>query len=267
MLAIVFPQIDPVLLHIAGPISIRWYALAYFIGIISGAWLLHIFNKQDKRELFSKNIIEDITFYSIFGIILGGRIGHVMIYDHDDFLDDPIMLFKIWRGGMSFHGGLLGLVISLYLISKKHQIEFLYLTDLIACVAPIGIFFGRLANFINAELYGRPTNLEWGMIFPNVDNIPRHPSQIYEASMEGFLLLIIMLFLRFKTNYKMQLGALSGAFMTLYGIFRFVAEYYREPDYHIGFIIGNLTVGQLLSLPIFIVGLSLTLRAHKNTLQ
>jgi len=256
MIAIIFTQIDPVIFHIIGPIALRWYGLAYILGIIFSIWFISKLSKKSLSLIINKKIADDMIFHSAIGIIIGGRIGYVLFYDIAYYINHPIDIIKIWEGGMSFHGGFIGLLISLYLLCKKHKIVFLELTDLISCTAPIGLFFGRIANFINGELIGRTTEVPWGMIFPNVDNLVRHPSQLYEAFLEGILLFIIMSFLR-KTISSEKEGTLSAYFLILYGILRSIAELFREPDQHIGFIAKYLTLGQVLCLPFILAGLLL----------
>ena len=246
------PSIDPVIFSISF-LEIRWYSLAYIVGFFVGLIIIKKINRYNK-PVTEKNL-DDFLIWSIIGVIIGGRIGYVVFYQIKILIKDPLYLFEIWNGGMSFHGGLLGLVITIYLFSKVHNLNFFNLSDLVSIVAPIGIFLGRIANFINTELIGRPTNFFISIIYPSVDNQTRHPSQIYEALLEG-LLLFFILFLYFLWNKnKLKRGVISGLFLIYYSIFRFFAEFLREPDSQIGLIYNLISMGQLLSLPLFVFGL------------
>lgn len=249
-----FPQIDPVLIHL-GPLSIRWYAVAYVAGVFGGWWLLKKFNTRKNGEaLLAEKPLDDIIVYSILGIILGGRIGYVLFYNLPLYLDHPLEALKVWQGGMSFHGGLLGMIGAMILFARRYKISFLELMDRCAIVAPIGIFFGRLANFINGELWGRTTDVPWAMIFPTGGELPRHPSQLYEAATEGLLLFLILFTLALRTKILDKIGALSGLFLIGYALARTFCEQFREPDAQIGFLFGHLTMGQLLSAPLLLGG-------------
>jgi len=230
--------------------EIRWYSLAYIFGIIIG-WLLckKIFIKDTKiNEKF-----DDYLTYSILGIIIGGRLGYILFYNFNYYLNNFFDIFKIWHGGMSFHGGLLGIIIASILFAKKNnQNPFIYM-DLVSLVAPIGIFFGRLANFINSELYGTVSNVPWSVIFVKVDNLTRHPSQLYEAFLEGIILFLLLIYFR-KKNYLLKPGTISGLFLIFYSIFRFFVEFYRVPDEHIGYLVFNLSTGQIVSVVFLIIG-------------
>ena len=242
---------DPVALEIFS-IEIRWYSLAYIIGILLG-WMLA--KKFFIQSLEIKNKFDDYITYLILGIILGGRFGYIFIYNFDFYLNNPMDIFKIWQGGMSFHGGLIGVIFASIIFAKKNnQDPFLYM-DIVALVAPIGIFFGRLANFINSELYGTITNLPWAVIFVQVDNLPRHPSQLYEAILEGIFLFLILIY--FKNKFLNKPGVISGLFLIFYSIFRFFVEFYRLPDEQLGYILINLTVGQVVSLIFMLSGVIL----------
>ena len=246
------PSIDPVIFSISF-LEIRWYSLAYIVGFFVGLIIIKKINRYNK-PVTEKNL-DVFLIWSIIGVIIGGRIGYVVFYQIKILIKDPLYLFEIWNGGMSFHGGLLGLVITIYLFSKVHNLNFFNLSDLVSIVAPIGIFLGRIANFINTELIGRPTNFFISIIYPSVDNQTRHPSQIYEALLEG-LLLFFILFLYFLWNKnKLKRGVISGLFLIYYSIFRFFAEFLREPDSQIGLIYNLISMGQLLSLPLFVFGL------------
>ena len=240
---------DPVAFQIMS-FEIRWYSLAYIFGIIIG-WLLckKIFIKDTKiNEKF-----DDYLTYSILGIIIGGRLGYILFYNFNYYLNNFFDIFKIWHGGMSFHGGLLGIIIASILFAKKNnQNPFIYM-DLVSLVAPIGIFFGRLANFINSELYGTVSNVPWSVIFVKVDNLTRHPSQLYEAFLEGIILFLLLIYFR-KKNYLLKPGTISGLFLIFYSIFRFFVEFYRVPDEHIGHLAFNLSTGQIVSVVFLIIG-------------
>jgi len=240
---------DPVAFQIMS-FEIRWYSLAYIFGIIIG-WLLC-------KKIFIKDIkinekFDDYLTYSILGIIIGGRLGYILFYNFNYYLNNFFDIFKIWHGGMSFHGGLLGIIIASILFAKKNnQNPFIYM-DLVSLVAPIGIFFGRLANFINSELYGTVSNVPWSVIFVKVDNLTRHPSQLYEAFLEGIILFLLLIYFR-KKNYLLKPGTISGLFLIFYSIFRFFVEFYRVPDEHIGYLVFNLSTGQIVSVVFLIFG-------------
>ena len=240
---------DPVAFQIMS-FEIRWYSLAYIFGIIIG-WLLC-------KQIFIKDIkinekFDDYLTYSILGIIIGGRLGYILFYNFNYYLNNFFDIFKIWHGGMSFHGGLLGIIIASILFAKKNnQNPFIYM-DLVSLVAPIGIFFGRLANFINSELYGTVSNVPWSVIFVKVDNLTRHPSQLYEAFLEGIILFLLLIYFR-KKNYLLKPGTISGLFLIFYSIFRFFVEFYRVPDEHIGYLAFNLSTGQIVSVVFLIIG-------------
>ena len=234
---------DPVAIQIFS-IEIRWYSLAYIFGILIG-WLY-----CKKILIKDKNIsklFDDLISYLIIGIILGGRLGYVIFYNLEYFSSNPIEILMIWQGGMSFHGGLLGVLASTIIYAKKHNLNKFIFLDLIAGSAPIGIFLGRIANFVNSELYGRETNILWSVIFTKIDNITRHPSQIYEALLEGVILFFILFFF-IKKNYLLKPGLISSLFLIFYSLFRFLVEFFRVPDEQVGLIYLNLTIGQIISL-------------------
>ena len=234
---------DPVAIQIFS-IEIRWYSLAYIFGILIG-WLY-----CKKILIKDKNIsklFDDLISYLIIGIILGGRLGYVIFYNLEYFLSNPIEILMIWHGGMSFHGGLLGVLASTIIYAKKHNVNKFIFLDLIAGSAPIGIFLGRIANFVNSELYGRETDILWSVIFSRIDNITRHPSQIYEALLEGVVLFFILFFF-IKKNYLLKPGLISSLFLIFYSLFRFLVEFFRVPDEQVGLIYLNLTIGQIISL-------------------
>ena len=240
---------DPVAIQIFS-LEIRWYSLAYIFGIIF-AWIYCkkiLINDQNYSKLF-----DDLISYLIIGIILGGRLGYVLFYNAKYYFNNLIEIPMIWQGGMSFHGGLIGVLFATIIFSNKHNVNKYIFLDLIAVSAPIGIFLGRISNFINSELYGRETDVFWSVVFTKVDNVGRHPSQIYEAFLEGLILFIIM-FLFTKKNYLLRPGLISSLFLIFYSLFRFAIEFYRVPDKQIGFIFLNLTMGQIISLIFFCFG-------------
>ena len=250
---------DPVAFQILS-FEIRWYSLAYIFGIIIG-WSLckKIFIKNsDISEKF-----DDYITYLIIGIILGGRLGYIIFYNFNYYSHNILDIFKVWQGGMSFHGGLLGIILSSIIFAKKNnQNPFEYM-DLVSLVAPIGIFFGRLANFINSELYGKTTEVLWSVTFTKVDNLPRHPSQLYEAILEGTILFLILMYFR-KKNYLTRPGLISGLFLIFYSIFRFFVEFFRVPDEHLGYLILNLSMGQIISLIFVTIGTILFYIKNEN---
>lgn len=242
---------DPVALKILS-LEIRWYSLAYIFGILVGWYLA-------KKFFLSKNIkdkFDDYITYLILGLILGGRLGYVVFYNFEYYLNNITEIFMVWQGGMSFHGGVLGIIISSIIFSKKNDDNVFEYLDVIALVSPIGIFFGRIANFINSELYGFETSMPWGVKFIRIDDLIRHPSQIYEAIFEGIILFLLLLFFYNNNNFKKP-GNLSSFFLIFYSTFRFILEYFRVPDEQIGYLILNLTMGQLISLVFFIAGMFL----------
>ena len=243
---------DPIALQFFS-LEIRWYSLAYISGILLG-WLYC--KKKIIKDSYLSNLFDDFITYLIIGIILGGRLGYALFYNFDYYVENPIEIFMIWNGGMSFHGGLIGVIISSYLFSKKHKINPLIFLDFVSLSAPIGIFFGRIANFINSELYGRPTDLPWSVKFTLIDNVNRHPSQLYEAFLEGVILFIILGYF-YKKNYLKKPGQISALFLIFYSFFRFVVEFFRAPDVQIGYLALNFTLGQLISLLFLISGVIL----------
>lgn len=248
-----YPHIDPIIFSI-GPISLRWYGLMYLIGFVAAMYLAN--KAADKSKgLWTRDQVSDLLFYSFLGVILGGRIGYVLFYQFDYFLVEPSYIFKIWQGGMSFHGGLLGVITAVFIFARKEHKRFLEVSDFVAPLVPIGLGMGRLGNFINDELWGRPTNVPWAMIFPSDKlQLPRHPSQLYEFCLEGVLLFIIIYGVSRKPR---PLGLVSGLFLIFYGLFRMFVEFFREPDAQLGFYFSFISMGQLLSLPMVFIGLFL----------
>ncbi len=259
---------DPVLLDL-GLIQIRWYSVAYILGIALG-WVYAIkiikFTKKNNYnfQAIKTNQFDDLILYLVFGIILGGRLGYVFFYNIEYYIQNFIEIFKIWNGGMSFHGGLLGVILSTYIFAKKNNINFFKLSDIISCVAPIGIFFGRIANFINGELYGKVSALPWSIIFPNGGNIARHPSQIYEALLEGLVLFFLLNYITLKKKIIFKAGYASVLFLFFYSALRIFSELFREPDNNIGLIFNYFSMGTLLSLLTIFIGILITLHLKKN---
>ena len=256
-------DLDPVLINF-GFFEIRWYSLAYILGILIGWWLakkIIVFKIKNKDIFFDIKLFDDLISYIIISIILGGRIGYVIFYNSSYYYNNPIDILKIWEGGMSFHGAMIGVIIGTYLFSKKIKINSFFFLDIIACVAPLGIFFGRIANFINSELHGKPSDIFFSVIFPKIDMLPRHPSQIYEAILEGVILFSILITIILKKNIK--IGTCSSLFMILYGVFRILAEQFREPDVHIGYIFGLFSMGSILSFIMILAGLLIFIKKNE----
>lgn len=255
------PNFDPIALHL-GPFQIHWYGIMYLLGFTL-AWFLALYRIKHLKLNWDRDQLADLIFYSAIGTILGGRIGYMLFYGLEDWLAHPLQVLKIWEGGMSFHGGLMGVVIALYLFSKHYRKSFLEVTDFTAPLVPLGLAAGRLGNFINGELWGKPTDVAWGMIFPQIDNLPRHPSQIYELILEGITLFVIIFFYAQKRRIK---GCNTALFLIFYGLFRFLIEFYREPDVQLGYLWNALTMGQLLSFPMILIGIILYFyqRKHEN---
>ena len=250
---------DPVAFQIFS-LEIRWYSLSYIIGILIG-WFLSKRIFISNHELRYK--FDDYITYLILGIIIGGRLGYVIFYNFEYYMNNFTDIFKVWQGGMSFHGGLLGIVFASILFAKKNNHDPFKYLDVVAIVAPIGIFFGRIANFINSELYGIETNLPWGVKFLKIDNLSRHPSQIYEAIFEGIILFFILLYFR-KKGFMKSPGMISGLFLIFYSIFRFSIEFLRVPDEQLGYVFFNLTMGQIMSFLFLLIGTFLTLKKNET---
>jgi len=246
-----FPVIDPIIFSI-GPVSLRWYGTMYLIGFLAAMFMA---NKAADRSngSWTRDQVSDLLFYSFLGVILGGRVGYVLFYQFEYFLSDPLYLFEIWQGGMSFHGGLLGVILAIFIFARKTNKKFLEVGDFVAPLVPIGLGMGRLGNFINAELWGRQTDVSWAMVFPTDPlQVPRHPSQLYEFALEGVVLFAILYIISRKTR---SLGLASGAFLIGYGVFRSIVEFFREPDAHLGLYFSFISKGQILSIPMILVGL------------
>ncbi|NMP14864.1 prolipoprotein diacylglyceryl transferase [Thalassotalea sp. Y01] len=261
--AIQFPQIDPIIFSV-GPVALRWYGLMYLIGFIFA--MVYANKAADKSNgVWSRDQVSDLLFYGFLGVIVGGRVGYVLFYNFDYFLSDPLYLFKIWTGGMSFHGGLLGVLTAILLFARKEKKSFLQVGDFVAPLVPFGLGAGRVGNFINAELWGRETDVSWAMVFPSDPlGLARHPSQLYEFFLEGVVLFFMVYFVNKHTKAT---GVAGGTFLAGYGAFRFIVEFFREPDAHLGFIFSFISMGQILSLPMVIGGLALIiwgLNQHSN---
>ena len=253
-------NLDPVLFDF-GFLVIRWYSLAYIFGILIG-WYLgkRVILGKFKNLNFDIKEFDNLITYIIISLLLGGRIGYVLFYNFGYYISNPFDILKIWEGGMSFHGALIGIILGTYWFSIKKDIQTFFLLDIISFVAPIGIFFGRIANFINGELVGKTTNVFWGVIFPSIDNNLRHPSQLYEAFLEGLVLFVIMNFILFRDNYKT--GTCSYVFLIFYGIFRIFSEIYREPDLQIGYLFNLFSMGTILSILMILAGLIIFLKKN-----
>ncbi|HSS45845.1 MAG TPA: prolipoprotein diacylglyceryl transferase [Burkholderiales bacterium] len=257
---LIHPQFDPVAIHL-GPLSIRWYGLMYLLGFIAGLMLGRHRIKAQPQSGWTYQQLDEALFYIVLGVILGGRLGYVLFYKFADYLHEPIKIFYVWEGGMSFHGGFLGVIFALWLFSRKHRKHWFAMTDFIAPLVPVGLGAGRIGNFINGELWGRPAAVPWAMIFPQADNIPRHPSQLYEFTLEGVALFIILWFYSSKPR---PMGAVSGVFLIGYGLFRFLVEFTREPDSFLGLLALNLSMGQWLSLPMIAGGVWMLWWSYRN---
>ena len=247
-------NLDPVLLDF-GFLTIRWYSLAYIFGILIGWWLgkkiISLkFYKFDFK--FDVKEFDNLITYLIISMIIGGRFGYILFYNFNYYFSNPVNVFKIWEGGMSFHGALIGIILGTYFFASKKNIKIFLLLDIISCIAPIGIFLGRIANFINGELIGKPTSMFVGVVFPEIDNIARHPSQLYEAFLEGLLLFLILILILSKKNYKV--GTCSYMFLILYGFFRVFSEFFREPDIQVGYLLNFISMGSALSILMILAG-------------
>ena len=252
-LMLIHPQLDPVAFNL-GPFQIHWYGIMYLFAFLGFLQLGKVQIKRRPWLSWNEKMLDDAFFYGAIGVIAGGRLGYILFYQLQYYLQEPIEIIALWKGGMSFHGGFLGVVIAMILTAKKYKITLLSVLDFIAPLVPLGLAFGRIGNFINAELWGRPTQFFLGMVFPNVDDIPRHPSQLYESFFEGFVMFVL---LWLYSNQKRKAGQIAALFLILYGTFRFLIEFTREPDSFLGLLIFNLSMGQWLSIPMFLAGIYL----------
>ncbi len=254
------PPIDPVFLSI-GPLQFRWYGLMYVLAFIATYFIIRSEVKRKQLPLTTDDV-SDLVFYGALGVVLGGRIGYILFYNLPFYLANPLKLLAVWEGGMSFHGGFLGVVLAFVLYARRKQLPFLALMDMAALCAPVGLGLGRIGNFINAELYGRPTTMPWGMIFPGSDGLARHPSQLYEAVLEG---LVLFFMVRFASRKSDATGVAAWTFVAGYGLFRFFVEFFRQPDAQIGFFFQWFSMGQFLSLPMFLLGSFMVFRFSRRT--
>jgi phosphatidylglycerol:prolipoprotein diacylglycerol transferase len=254
-----YPNLSPVAFHI-GSWPIYWYGLMYLIGFAS-AWALLSWRAYSSPRGFTQDQVSDLIFYGALGVVIGGRLGYMFFYDLPSLVASPLLLLQVWKGGMSFHGGLIGVLIAMWIFARKHGKPFLALTDFVAPVVPLGLGAGRIGNFINGELWGRVTDSSWGMIFPQAGPLPRHPSQLYEFALEGVLLFCILYFYSRKPR---PLGMVSGLLAVGYGVFRCIVEMFREPDIQVGYFFGWVTEGQLLSVPLIMVGIALMIWSQRK---
>jgi len=244
-----FPSIDPVFLRL-GPLEFRWYGLMYILGFVAAFFIIRSQAKKQHLEI-TTDMASDLVFTIAMGVVLGGRLGYILFYDLSWYIAHPLKVLAVWEGGMSFHGGLLGALIASLCIFRKFRLDFWQMADIVAQAGPVGLGLGRVGNFINGELYGRATDLPWGVVFPTGGPLPRHPSQLYEAFLEGLVLFFVV---RIVSGLKAPAGTAFWTFISGYGFFRFIVEFFREPDRHIGFLWGGATMGQLLSLPMLVFG-------------
>ncbi len=259
--ALQYPNLKPVAFEV-GPLQVRWYALSYLVGLLIGMFILSR-RGRDPDAVYKPDHAYDYLIWCTGGVLLGARIGYVVFYNLGYFAEHPGEIFQMWQGGMSFHGGVLGVIVATILFTRFYKINFTAFGDEIAAAAPIGIFFGRLSNFANGELWGRETDVAWGMVFPGAGDVPRHPSQLYEAVLEGLVLFVVINIVRARWMKKNGTGMLIGVFLVGYGIGRFVVEFFREPDENLGHVLLGATMGQLLTLPMMGVGIWLILRARR----
>jgi phosphatidylglycerol:prolipoprotein diacylglycerol transferase len=257
---LIHPQFDPVALQL-GPLAIHWYGLMYLAGFMAFLWLGRIRITTLNNPQINAKLLDDLLFYGVLGVIIGGRLGYVLFYKAGYYSAHPLEIFAVWQGGMSFHGGFLGVLVAMAWFAHKHQLRWLQLTDFIAPLVPPGLAFGRLGNFINGELWGRPTDVPWAMVFPKVDNLPRHPSELYEFALEGVLLFTLLWLYARKPR---PVGAVSGLFLIGYGSFRFLVEFTREPDDFLGLLSLGMSMGQWLSLPMVIAGVLLMVLSYRR---
>jgi phosphatidylglycerol---prolipoprotein diacylglyceryl transferase len=266
--ALTFPNIDPVIFSI-GPFAVRWYAVAYIAGLLFGMWYMKrlVMNHAlwaGTAPSATPQQIDDLFLWALFGVVLGGRIGYVLFYGMAKALSDPLSIFRTWEGGMSFHGGFFGVMLAAYVFGRRHKIAMFRLLDLGAAATPVGLGLGRLANFVNGELYGRVTDVPWGFVFPGGGDLPRHPSQLYEFMLEGVVLFALVNFAVYRFKVLARPGVASGLYALIYAFSRIAVEFVRQPDAQIGFFGGFITVGMILSLPLIAIGVWLLMRARSN---
>lgn len=259
-----FPNFDPVAIHL-GPLMIRWYALAYLVGFLAGwRYGLYLVSLYKEGTRPNKTDIDDFIAWAVLGVIGGGRLGYILFYNFPQYAEHPLDIFKVWQGGMSFHGGVAGIIAALVIFAMKCGFSPRRLADIICCAAPIGLFLGRCANFVNGELFGRVTNVPWGVKFPAGGMLPRHPSQLYEAFLEGIVLFVLLAVLAQKQKVREMPGVLTGIFLIGYGLCRIAVEFVREPDEQLGFIMPYISMGQVLSVPMIVLGACVILYAFKH---
>ena len=259
---LVHPQFDAIAVKL-GPLAVRWYGLMYLVAFAL-VWWLGRMRVERAQSPWTRKEFEDALFYGIVGTILGGRLGYVLFYKAGDYLTEPWRMLYVWEGGMSFHGGMLGVILAMFLYARRRRLDWLAVTDFIAPLVPLGLAAGRLGNFINAELWGRPSDVPWAMIFPNVDGVPRHPSQLYEFALEGIVLFAVLWWFSSAPRPR---AAVSGLFLACYGVLRFCVEFTREPDSYLGLLALGLTMGQWLSLPMIAVGAALMLWSYRGKIR
>ncbi|HUG61063.1 MAG TPA: prolipoprotein diacylglyceryl transferase [Methylomirabilota bacterium] len=271
LLALQFPDIDPVLFEI-GPFAIRWYALAYIAGLMFGWWYLRRLAATERLwgglPRPSALDVDDLLVWITLGVILGGRVGYVLFYGGGGYLANPLAVLQVWEGGMSFHGGLAGAALAMLIFARRRDLAVLSVYDMAAAAAPVGLFLGRIANFVNGELFGRPTDVPWAFVFPYGGSEPRHPSQLYEAALEGLLLFAVLTALVWGARSLSRPGLVTGAFGIGYGLSRFLVEFFREPDVQVGYLLGDwLTMGMVLSLPLVAIGAILVVAANRSAVR
>ena len=259
-----FPDISPIAFEI-GPVAVRWYALAYVAGILLAQRIIRWADRRSGQPILTPTAVEDMVLYGVIGVILGGRFGYVLFYNFEYYIHNLSEVLHVWQGGMSFHGGLAGVMVAFWLFARRFKLNWLQLMDRIAVAAPVGLFLGRLANFVNGELYGRTTDVPWGIIFPSGGDLPRHPSQLYEAGLEGLVLGLVLFFLATRTKALSHIGTTSGVFVLGYALSRFTVEFVREPDVQLGFLTLGLTMGQYLCLPMAAAGIWAIVTAKKRS--
>lgn len=260
LLTLPFPEIDPVAIEL-GPLAIRWYALAYIVGLLLGWRYCRLLATRTPAKEMRPELFDDLLLWATVGVILGGRLGYMIFYQPGYYMENPLHVLMLWHGGMSFHGGLLGVAVAIVLLARRRGIPVLSVADVVACAAPIGLFLGRVANFINGELYGRTTDVPWAMVFPGGGPVARHPSQLYQAVLEG--LLLVVLFVLQRRGGLRTPGLATGVFIAGYGAARFIGEFFREPDPFLGFLVFGATMGQLLSIPMILTGAALVVWSRR----